>query len=121
MDTMNLSKSSHAQSLTFFVHSLVTIFPDVPQNVDMMLQCDECDSWRLLYSHNKLSRKERKDLEDVLAEDSFSCGAPVQDLDLPGKLAHMYVQELSCGDPVEKLYYTAKYPPFVFTVPLPWR
>lgn len=80
-------------------------------NVDMMLQCDECDSWRLLYSKNKLSRQERKNLEVALADYSFTCGSPLQDLDLPGKLAHVYVRDLSCGDLVEKLYYNAKYPP----------
>ena len=28
------------------------------KHVDMMLQCNECDSWRLLYSENKLSYQE---------------------------------------------------------------
>ena len=81
------------------------------KNVDMMLQCDECDSWRLLYPQNKLSHQERKDLEEAVADYSFTCGAPLQDLNLPGKLAHVYVRDMSCGDPIEKLYYTAKYPP----------
>ena len=81
------------------------------RDVDMMLQCDECDSWRLLYSQNRLSSQERKDLEEAVADYSFTCGAPLQDLNLPGKLAHVYVRDMSCGDPIEKLYYTAKYPP----------
>ena len=35
----------------------------------------------------------------------------MQDLELSGKLANVYICELSCEDPIEKLYYTAKYPP----------
>ena len=77
----------------------------------MMLQCDECDSWRLLYSQNKLFHQEWNNLEVALADYSLTCGSPLQDLDLPGKLAHVYIRDLSRGDPVEKLYYTAKYPP----------
>ena len=38
------------------------------KHVDMMLQCNECDSWRLLYSENKLSYQEwnRKTLKRQL-------------------------------------------------------
>ena len=46
------------------------------KNVDMMLQWDECDSWQLLDSQNKLSHQEWKDLEEAAADYSFKCGAP---------------------------------------------
>ena len=81
------------------------------QNVDMMLQCEECDVRRLLYSQKKLTYRERTQLEEALSDFTFTCGAPLQDLDLPGKLADVYVQDIVCGEPVEKLYYSAKYPP----------
>lgn len=74
------------------------------QNVDMMLQCD---SWWLLYFQNRLSCPEWKDLDEALAEYSFTCDAPLQDLNLPRKLAHVYVRDLFYGDLIEKLYYTA--------------
>ena len=42
---------------------------------------------------------------------SFTCGSPLQDLELPGRLAIVYVRDISCEQPIERLYYTAKYPP----------
>ena len=81
------------------------------KNVDLMLQCDECGMWRLLYSKLKLTKKERADLEVAVEDVSFSCGASLQDLELPGRLDNVYTRELSCGEPIEKLYYSAKYSP----------
>ena len=81
------------------------------KNVDLMLQYDECSMWRLLYSRFKLTRKERADLQVVIDDISFTCGAPLQDLQLPGRLSEVYTRELSCGKPIEKLYYTAKHTP----------
>lgn len=81
------------------------------KNVDLMLQCDECSMWRLLYSRFKLTRKERADMQVAIDDISFTCGAPLQDLQLPGRLSEVYTRELSCGEPIEKLYYTAKYTP----------
>ena len=71
-------------------------------------------------SQNKLSRQERKNLQVALAGHSFMCGSPLQDLDLPGKLAHVYSRDLSYGDPWE-LYDTANTPGFVFTARLQSR
>ena len=81
------------------------------KNVDLMLQCDECGMWRLLYSKLKLTKRERSDLQVALEDVSFSCGASLQDLQLPGRLDNVYARELSCGEPIEKLYYSAKYSP----------
>ena len=81
------------------------------KNVNLMLQCEECSMWRLLYSRCKLTRKERTDLQMAIDGISFTRGAPLQDLELPGRLSEVYTRELSCGEPTEKLYYTAKYSP----------
>ena len=81
------------------------------RNVDLMLQCDECAMWRLLYSKFKLTKKERTDLQVAIEDISFTCGAPLQDLQLPECLSEVYTRELSCGEPIEKLYYTEKYSP----------
>ena len=67
--------------------------------------------WRLLYSKFKLTKKERTDLQAAMEDIPFTCGAPLQDLDLPGRLGEVYTRELSCGEPIEKLYYSAKYSP----------
>ena len=73
------------------------------KNVDLMLQCDECSMWRLLYSKFKLTRKERADLQVPIEDISFTCGAPLQNLKVPGRLSEVYTREISCGDPTEKL------------------
>ena len=91
------------------LHSLLVTL-ETHTECRLMLQCDKCDAWRLLYSQNKLSH-ERRDLDAAIAAYSFTCGAPLQDLNLPGKLAHVYIRNTSCGVPIEKLYYTVKYPP----------
>ncbi len=79
------------------------------QNADIMPECEQCGRWRLLYSQYKLTN-ERTVLENELEEISFTCGSPLQDLDLPGKLPKVYAWDIACEEPNERLYYTAKYP-----------
>ena len=82
------------------------------RNVDMMLECGECGMWRLIYAKRKLTVQERKSLEGILDGMIFSCGSMLQDLDLPDQLSDVvFVRQLCCHDPVEILYYTAKYEP----------
>ena len=76
-----------------------------------MLQCDECCMWRLLYCRYKLTKKERSDLQTALEDVSFTCGAQLQDLELPGRLNDVYTRIISCEQLIEKLYYSAKYSP----------
>ena len=70
-------------------------------NLDMML---ECESWRLLYSQKKLTVRERTELEKALSDYVYTCGASLQDMELTGKLNEVYVRDVSCADPIEKLY-----------------
>ena len=81
------------------------------KNVNTMLQCDECSMWRLLYCRFKLFKKEQADLEAALEDISFTCGAQLQNLELPGCLNEVYTRTMSCEEPIEKLYYSAKYGP----------
>ena len=78
----------------------------------MMLQCEECDSWKLLYSQHKLKRHQRLNLQlqKALEDYTFTCGAPFTDLELPEEI-NVYSRDITCGEPIEKLYYAAKYPP----------
>ena len=80
------------------------------QNVDMMLKCEHCGRWRLLYSQYRLTKKERTDPEKALEDVSFTWGSPLQESELPGKLANVYVWDIVCEEPIERLYYTVKYP-----------
>lgn len=69
------------------------------KNVNMMLECEECGMWHLLY------------LEHLLEDWTFTCGSQLQDLGLNGSLNEVYVQETTCNELIEKLYYSAKYDP----------
>ena len=80
------------------------------RNTEMMLQCEECCMWRLIYAKRKLKPAERLQLEKSLDDMSFSCGAQLQDADIPTYLKEVvFVRQLSCEEPVEKLYYAAKF------------
>ena len=77
-----------------------------------MLECEECGLWRLIYAEHKLSSNQRKVVQDLLEGMSFSCGSPLQDLDLPSDLVdEVFIRDLNRSDPIELLYYSAKYDP----------
>ena len=77
-----------------------------------MLECEECGMWRLIYTQKKLSNSQRNALQEILDGMSFSCGSPLQDLDLPSDLINtVFVRQLNCYEPIEPLYYSAKYEP----------
>ena len=68
--------------------------------------------WRFIYSQKKLSNAQRNALQAILDEMSFSCGAPLQDLDLLSDLINtVYVCDMNCQELIEALYYSAKYKP----------
>ena len=59
-----------------------------------------------MYSLKKLTTVQHNQLMATLEGMSFSCGAPLEDLDLPDGLPVVFVKELSCSDPMEKLHYS---------------
>ena len=72
--------------------------------------CEECGMWRLVYAKRKLTKVEASKLNAALDGLSFSCGSPLQDLDLEDCIqSEVYVQDLQCGEPVEPLYYAANF------------
>jgi len=74
-----------------------------------MFECEECGVWKLIYPKTKLTKVQ----SDYLLEGmSFSCGAPIQELDLPSDLTDtVFVHDLNRHEPIEALYYSAKYEP----------
>ena len=79
-------------------------------NTEMMLQCEECCMWRLVYAKRKLKAEEKVQLDRSLSDMLFSCGAQLQDADIPPNLQDVvFVRELSCDEPIERLYYAAKF------------
>ena len=70
--------------------------------------------WCLLYSKKKLKAADCRLLPLKLDDLAFSCGASLQDLDLPALLNEVFVRNLNCFDLLEKLYYSAGYEPLCF-------
>ena len=58
------------------------------KNSGLMLMCEECGMWRLLYATRMLSAKEKRVVEASLDGLSFSCGSQLNevDFDLPEDL-----------------------------------
>ena len=79
------------------------------KNTDTMVQCEECNMWRLVFSKKKLSPSVRTTLESILEDVSYTCGASFNDLDLPESLASIIIRDHRCGDIIERLYYSAGY------------
>ena len=53
------------------------------KNSGMLLCCDECHMWRLIYASRKLQAQEKQLLEHALDGLCFSCGSLLQDTELP--------------------------------------
>ena len=67
--------------------------------------------WRLVYATKKLKAAEIRKLRTALDDLSFSCGASLQEADIPLELKTLvYVKSMHCNEPgIEKLYYSAKF------------
>jgi hypothetical protein len=81
------------------------------KNVGLLLQCEECDKWRLLFCKHKLTVQEVADLQGILDDVSYTCGTTFDDLDLPGRLTNVFVKDHNCTECIEKLYYSCGFEP----------
>ena len=72
------------------------------KNTNLMVQCEECLKWRLVYSRYKLTSQLRTTLTKEFEDFSFSCGCDLEDLGLD----NVFVRDLTCSDHIEKLYYS---------------
>ena len=84
------------------------------RNVGVLIQCDECGMWRLLFSKQKLNYQELSELERSLDDVSYSCGLSLSELDLPSRLKGVGVKDHRCNDPTEKLYYSCDFEPICY-------
>ena len=78
-------------------------------NVGLLVQCEECDKWRVLFCKHKLNYLEVTELGKCLDDISYTCGVMFSDLDLPGRLKNVCVKDHKCSDPIEKLYYSCDF------------
>ena len=77
----------------------------------MLVQCEECDKWRLIFCKHKLTHQEVSNLEE---ESVYTCGVLFSDLELSGRLKNVCVKDHRCTDPIEKLYYSCGFEPICF-------
>ena len=66
----------------------------------------QCDMWSIVYSKYKLTAQEKKELNTVLGDYTYTCGTTLADLQLTGRLGDVCVRVLNCYEPLEKLYYS---------------
>ena len=78
------------------------------KNADTMIQCEECEMWRLVYSKYKLTAAERQTVGKALEDYTYSCGAQLSDLGLDGRLGNdnLCIRNIRCYEPLQKLYYS---------------
>ena len=81
------------------------------KNTDLMLQCAECDMWRLIFSKYKLKKEEREQLQILLKDFVYTCGLSLKELDLPNVFQYVEVRDHDCFEPIEILYYSANNDP----------
>ena len=56
------------------------------RNTNLMVQCEECNMWRLIYSRYKLTAAELLQVNNTLEEFTYTCGASFSDLNFSGRL-----------------------------------
>lgn len=72
-----------------------------------VVQCYECNNWRLLFSKRKPAFHERCELEQLQSDISYSRGSKMEDLQLPEQLKCVEIHIHQCIDLIEKLCYSA--------------
>ena len=81
------------------------------RNASIMVQCALCNMWRLVFSRFKLDAAHRQTLQDILDDHEYTCGAFLAKLNLPEAFSEVEIRDHECNDPIEVLYYSAKYSP----------
>ncbi len=78
------------------------------KNANTMVQCEECEMWRLIYSKYKLTPSERQTLNQALDEYTYTCGGQIAELEFDGRFSQdiVAIRKTQCYEPLEKLYYS---------------
>ena len=88
------------------------------KNAQLMVQCEECNMWRLVYSKYKLSVAERNQLQQLLNGHLFLFSWGQTSIFTSWRWIQGCRNQGSClwtGDTIEKLYYSAGFM-YVFIV-----
>jgi hypothetical protein len=97
--------SSRGKSLSFYA-SVQHV-----KNSELLVLCEECQMWRIIYSKYKLTKEQRITLQRILDDFIYTCGSKLHDLHLPEEFNNVEVKDHLCYDHIEKLYYSAKLSP----------
>ena len=66
-----------------------------------MVQCEECNMWRLVFSKCKLFVVQHHQLQRLLDDYSYSCEAKPEELDLGEQIKNVKIRYHVCGDSIE--------------------
>lgn len=80
------------------------------KNVSLVIQCHECERWRLIYSKNALNFREKAELGGILEQIQYSCGSGLQEIehDDHSVLRKLFTRmNLTCSSPMEIPYYSS--------------
>lgn len=92
-------------------HKKVISFNVTQQHVKnvggLLVECEECHMWRLLFSKRKLSPQNVLKLSTMLEDMSYTCGTMFEDVIMPAELNSVCIRSHQCFEPVEKLYYSS--------------
>ena len=81
------------------------------KNAKLMVQCGECQMWRLVFLKYKLNTRKRQYLQQLLKDYTYTCGSTLAELNLGEEFKDVEIRDHACGDVVEKLYYSAELEP----------
>ena len=85
------------------------------RNVDVVIQCHECEKWQLIYAKKVINRWEKVRLEKILEEVQYSCGSSLQDIEHDdSSILCRFKTNLLCSSPMEIPYYGTYHEPLCF-------
>ena len=83
-----------------------------------MVQFENCEMWRLIFSKFKLKSTQKQQLQQLLGNLSYTCSSKLRDLNLPEEFSNVEIRDHHCKDPIEKLYYSALMFPLLYSLAL---
>ena len=77
------------------------------KNTKLLVECEECGKWRVLYSKHVLKKQQVQKIEQELERLDYSCGSVFTNIDADNDaLAQVLVRKnLTCSEPIEIPYY----------------
>ena len=82
------------------------------RSTGLVIQCDKCRKWWLLYSRKKIVKAQRDELQEIVEMLSYSCGCRLQDIQDTSTEVNQEVfvkATLSCTSPIEVPYCSPNY------------